>query len=50
MNRESNSIDTEIDWIGTIPSHWKTEKIRYIFWERKELNNPIRNLNFSNIR
>lgn len=41
MNRESNSIDTEIDWIGTIPSHWKTEKIRYIFWERKELNNPI---------
>ena len=37
--------DTEINWIGLIPAHWSLKKIKYVFWERKENNNPIQTEN-----
>ena len=37
------SISTRnIDWIGEIPDDWNLRKIKYIFLERKEMNNPIK--------
>ena len=33
--------DTKIEWIGQVPSHWSLKKIKYVFWERKENNDPI---------
>lgn len=37
--------DTQINWIGHIPAHWSLKKIKYVFWERKENNNPIQTEN-----
>lgn len=34
--------ETNIQWIGKIPSSWELKKIKYILRERKEKNNPIR--------
>lgn len=28
--------DSGVDWIGTIPEHWETERSRWLFRERKE--------------
>jgi type I restriction enzyme S subunit len=38
-------MDTEYEWIGTIPSHWTLKKIKFVFWDRKENNNPIKSEN-----
>ncbi len=40
-----NLRDTQISWIGQIPAHWELKKIKYVFWERKENNNPIQTEN-----
>ena len=45
MNGKSNYKQSGVDWIGEIPDDWDTKKIRYIFWERKEINNPIKSDN-----
>jgi type I restriction enzyme S subunit len=45
MNEVRALKDTQIDWIGKIPSHWDLKKIKYVFWERKENNNPIQTEN-----
>ena len=45
MSSVLNMKDTEYEWIGSIPSHWKLKKIKYIFWDRKENNNPIKSDN-----
>jgi len=34
--------DTNIRWLGCIPSDWKLKKIKYVLKERIEKNNPIR--------
>jgi len=41
MSRYQEIRDSKIDWIGKIPSHWNIDKIKYIFFQRKEKNNPI---------
>ena len=45
MNNLQGFKDTQIDWIGNIPSDWKLKKIKYVFWERKENNDPIKSEN-----
>lgn len=30
--------DSGVKWLGTIPSHWEVDKIRYFFDEITELN------------
>ena len=42
MSSVSVLKDTEYEWIGSIPSHWELLKIKYVFWDRKENNNPIK--------
>jgi type I restriction enzyme, S subunit len=37
--------DSGLEWVGKIPNGWKVEKIKYIFWERKEMNDPIKTNN-----
>ena len=37
--------NTNLEWIGEIPSNWNLRKIKYIFDERKEMNNPIKSKN-----
>lgn len=34
--------DTNIRWLGDIPSDWELKKIKYVLQERIEKNNPIR--------
>ena len=31
-----------IEWIGDIPAHWKLKKLKALFLERKEKNDPIK--------
>ena len=33
--------DSEIEWIGEIPSHWEIKKLKHIFFEKKRVSNPI---------
>lgn len=40
MKRYSTYKDSGVKWIGEIPSHWKTRKIKYIFTERSEKGYP----------
>ena len=40
MERYSEYKDSGIQWIGEIPSHWETRKMKYIFIERSEKNHP----------
>ncbi len=39
VDKCSNFVDSGMKWIGKIPAHWKTEKIKYNFY-RHELRNP----------
>tara|TARA_Y100001973_G_C5195364_1_gene333870 strand:+ start:722 stop:2059 length:1338 start_codon:yes stop_codon:yes gene_type:complete len=34
--------NSSIDWIGEIPTHWELKKIKFIFFQRKEKNDPIK--------
>jgi type I restriction enzyme, S subunit len=45
MNTYSSYKESGVEWTGSIPNRWSTKKIRYIFWERKEINNPIKSEN-----
>ena len=45
MNSVPNMRDTEHEWIGTIPFHWDLKKIKFVFWDRKENNDPIKSEN-----
>ena len=38
----SEMKDTNIQWLGEIPSSWELKKIKYVLRERIEKNNPIR--------
>lgn len=40
MKRYSTYKDSGVKWIGEIPSHWETRKIKYIFTERSEKGYP----------
>lgn len=33
--------DSGIEWIGEIPNHWKLKRLKALFEERKEKNDPI---------
>ena len=41
----NNSKQIHFEWIGAVPSNWELRKIKYIFMERKEMNNPIKSKN-----
>lgn len=45
MNSVVDVKETGLEWIGSIPEHWGLKKIKYIFWERKENNDPIQSDN-----
>ena len=34
--------ETNLQWLGSIPSSWKLKKIKYVLRERIEKNNPVR--------
>ena len=34
--------ETNLQWLGSIPSSWKLKKIKYVLKERIEKNNPVR--------
>ena len=34
--------DCGVEWIGETPLHWSIKKIKYIFFQRKEKNEPIK--------
>lgn len=40
MKRYPTYKDSGVKWIGEIPSHWKTRKIKYIFTEKSEKGYP----------
>lgn len=40
MKRYTTYKDSGVKWIGEIPSHWKTRKIKYIFTEKSEKGYP----------
>lgn len=40
MKRYTTYKDSGVKWIGEIPSHWETRKIKYIFTERSEKGYP----------
>lgn len=40
MERYSEYKDSGVQWLGEIPSHWKTRKMKYVFKERSEKNHP----------
>ncbi|WP_010233411.1 restriction endonuclease subunit S [Clostridium arbusti] len=40
MNREMK--DSGVEWIGEIPTDWKTKNLKSILAERKETNNPVK--------
>ncbi|MGI1663966.1 restriction endonuclease subunit S [Palleronia sp. KMU-117] len=42
LNPSADLYDTGIDWIGSIPKHWKTRRLGTIFSFRNEKNDPVR--------
>lgn len=40
MKKYTTYKDSGVKWIGEIPSHWKTRKIKYIFTEKSEKGYP----------
>lgn len=42
MNNYDSYKETDIPWLGEIPSHWETKKIGKIFDIRKEKNSPVK--------
>ena len=47
MNQYSSYKDSGVEWIGEIPSKWESNKIKYLFREKKSTPNP--NLNSGSI-
>lgn len=45
MNSVPKMKDNNYEWIGSIPSNWNLKKIKYVLWDRKENNNPIKSEN-----
>lgn len=43
MNKKINQSKNH--WVQGIPDHWEIKKIKYLFWERKEMNFPIKSNN-----
>ena len=39
INKNNETIKTAIDWIPEIPKHWTIKKLKYIFTEKKAINN-----------
>ena len=29
-------------WVDSLPTHWEFSKLRSIFWQRKEKNDPVK--------
>jgi len=42
VERYKNYKDSEIEWLGQIPKHWKIESFKHILTERNEKNTPIK--------
>lgn len=40
LKRYHTYKDSRVEWLGEIPSHWDTKKIKHIFFEKKKINNP----------
>ena len=40
MQRYSEYKDSGVQWLGEIPGHWNTRKMKYLFTERSEKNHP----------
>ena len=40
MKRYERYKDSGVLWLGEIPEHWKTRKIKYLFFERSEKGHP----------
>lgn len=40
MKRYDTYKDSGVQWLGDIPSHWNTQKIKFTFVERSEKNHP----------
>lgn len=40
MNRYESYKDSGVQWIGEIPEHWETRKIKFLFQERSEKGYP----------
>ena len=40
MNTYSSYKESGFEWIGEIPSNWSLTKLKYIFSEKKSVNNP----------
>ncbi|MDD4353993.1 MAG: restriction endonuclease subunit S [Candidatus Nanoarchaeia archaeon] len=41
LNKDVELKDSEIEWIGNIPKHWKVERLKNIFNERVEKNKKL---------
>ena len=42
ISRYEEYKESGVDWLGSVPSHWKTVPIRAIFRFRNEKNDPIK--------
>lgn len=40
MKRYDSYKDSGVQWLGIIPNHWKTQKVKFTFNERSEKNHP----------
>ena len=41
LNPNAEITDSNIEWIGKMPAHWKLIPFRYVLSERNEKNNPV---------
>ncbi|NBH72717.1 restriction endonuclease subunit S [Clostridiaceae bacterium] len=42
MNTYKQMQPVLLGWTQTLPVHWKIERLKFLLWERKESNNPIK--------
>lgn len=40
LEKYSKYKDSGEQWLGEVPSHWKVEKLKYIFIEKRKVTNP----------
>lgn len=41
INSNAEMAESNIEWIGKMPAHWKLVPFRYVLSERNEKNNPV---------
>lgn len=47
VSKYSSFTDSQVYWLGEIPSHWELKKLKHVFREKKKKSNP--NLNCGSI-